>query len=181
MALKGKYMSHTRLISAAALAMFLAACSQQTIPDPEPTDEVFGPADGDASTNSMGNGDPYGGEEFGSDPSAGELDMVIYFEFDSSEVRPQDQDIVARHAMQLGNNPGMRVRLEGHADERGSREYNIGLGERRAQAVRQVLMLQGVPAAQITTVSYGEERPAVSGSDEEAWSLNRRVVIVHGE
>ena len=73
-----------------------------------------------------------------------------------------------------------RMRLEGHTDEQGSREYNIGLGERRAQAVRQVLMLQGVSATQITTVSYGEERPAVSGSDEEAWSLNRRVVIVHG-
>ncbi len=71
------------------------------------------------------------------------------------------------------------VRLEGHTDERGSREYNIGLGERRSQAVRRVLMLQGVAATQITTVSYGEEQSAINGSDEEAWSLNRRVELVY--
>jgi len=73
----------------------------------------------------------------------------------------------------------MQVRLEGHTDERGSREYNIGLGERRAQAVRRALMLAGAQAGQITTVSYGEERPAASGSDEESWRLNRRVEIVY--
>ena len=71
------------------------------------------------------------------------------------------------------------MRLEGHTDERGSREYNIGLGERRAQAVRRALMLAGAQACQITTVSYGEERPAATGSDEEAWRLNRRVEIVY--
>ena len=75
--------------------------------------------------------------------------MVIYFDFDSSEVRPADRDLVKLHAMRLGNDAVGRVRLEGHADERGSREYNIGLGERRAQAVRQLLMIQGVGAAQI--------------------------------
>ena len=77
--------------------------------------------------------------------------------------------------MQLGNNPGMRVRLEGHADERGSREYNIGLGERRSQAVRQALMIQGVSASQISTVSFGEERPVAFGSNEADWAQNRRV------
>jgi peptidoglycan-associated lipoprotein len=70
--------------------------------------------------------------------------------------------------------------LEGHSDERGSREYNIGLGERRAQAVRRALMLQGVPEGQITTISYGEERPAASGSDEEAYGKNRRVEMSYG-
>jgi peptidoglycan-associated lipoprotein len=168
-------MSNIKLITAAALVLFLAGCSQETIPDPEPSDEVFGPADSDASTNSMGSGDPYGGEEFGADPSAGELDSVIYFEFDSSEVRPQDQDIVGRHAMQLAENPRLRVRLEGHADERGSREYNIGLGERRAQAVRRMLMIQGVSADQISTVSFGEERPVAFGSSESDYAQNRRV------
>jgi peptidoglycan-associated lipoprotein len=73
----------------------------------------------------------------------------------------------------------MQLRLECHTDERGSREYNIGLGERRAQAVRRVLTLQGVGAAQLTTVSYGEERPAQTGSDEESWRLNRRVELVY--
>jgi peptidoglycan-associated lipoprotein len=76
-------------------------------------------------------------------------------------------------------NPNAQIRLEGHTDERGSREYNIGLGERRAQAVRRVLMLQGATANQLSTVSYGEERPAATGSDEEAWRLNRRVELAY--
>jgi peptidoglycan-associated lipoprotein len=122
----------------------------------------------------MDSSDPYGGELL-DDPFGGELAMVIYFEFDSSEVRAQDQEVVARHAMELVDNPGARVRLEGHADERGSREYNIGLGERRAQAVRQMLMIQGVQASQISTVSFGEERPESLGSSESDYAQNRRV------
>jgi peptidoglycan-associated lipoprotein len=86
--------------------------------------------------------------------------------------------VVAAHAAYLTKFPTARVRLEGHTDERGSREYNIGLGERRAQTVRKALMLQGVSEAQITTVSYGEERPAVEGSDESAHAQNRRVELV---
>ena len=169
-------MSYIKLIALAAIAFLLAGCPQNTIPDPEPTDETYG-ADAEASTRGMDGSDPYGGEEFGSDPSAGELATVIFFEFDSSEVRAEDQDIVARHAMQLAGNPTWRVRLEGHADERGSREYNIGLGERRSQAVRQMLMIQGVSAAQISTVSFGEERPASFGSSETDYAQNRRVEI----
>jgi peptidoglycan-associated lipoprotein len=80
----------------------------------------------------------------------------------------------------MATSTSMKVRLEGHADERGSREYNIGLGERRAQAVRRALMLQGTGDEQLVTVSYGEERPAESGSDEAAWAKNRRVELVYG-
>ena len=169
-------MSHFKLLLLVALAVVLTACTQDTIPDPDPAETTYG-ADEDmgASTSGMDGGDPYGGETFGEDPTAGELGMVIYFEFDSSEVRPEDQDLVARHAMQLGNNPGSRVRLEGHADERGSREYNIGLGERRAQAVRRMLMVQGVSVDQISTVSFGEERPVAFGSSESDYAQNRRV------
>jgi len=87
--------------------------------------------------------------------------------------------VVAAHAKFLGGHAGTRVRLEGHTDERGSREYNIGLGERRAQSVRRALLLQGAADAQISTVSYGEERPAVPGHDEAAWAKNRRVEIVY--
>jgi peptidoglycan-associated lipoprotein len=76
-------------------------------------------------------------------------------------------------------NPRRRIRLEGHTDERGSREYNIGLGERRALSVRRYLLLQGVSSDQLTTVSYGEERPAVLGSNEQAWAQNRRVELVY--
>ena len=75
--------------------------------------------------------------------------------------------------------PNLKLRLEGNTDERGTREYNIGLGERRAQAVRRALMLQGVAEAQLTTVSYGAERPAVEGDDESAWAQNRRVELVY--
>ncbi len=104
---------------------------------------------------------------------------TIYFDFDSSEIRGEGTEIVAAHAKYLASRGGMKVRLEGHTDERGSREYNIGLGERRAQAVRRALLLQGATESQLSTVSYGEERPAAAGSDEAAWAKNRRVEIVY--
>ena len=112
-------------------------------------------------------------------PKASIKNRTVYFDFDRDEVKAEFREIVGAHGRFLAANPGARVRLEGHADERGSREYNIGLGERRAQAVRQALLLQGAGAGQLTTVSYGEERPAVTGSDEESWALNRRVEIVY--
>ena len=105
----------------------------------------------------------------------------VYFDFDSSEIRAEYVPVVAAHAAYLVKFPTGRVRLEGHTDEKGSREYNIGLGERRAQTVRRALMLQGVAEAQITTVSYGEERPAVEGSDDAALAQNRRVELVHAQ
>jgi len=104
---------------------------------------------------------------------------VIYFDYDSSEIRSEYLEVVAAHAAYLAKYPNARVRLEGHTDERGSREYNIGLGERRAQAVRRALQLQGATEAQIATVSYGEERPAVAGGEEAAHAQNRRVELVH--
>lgn len=168
-------MSYFKLFAVAAIAFFLAGCTTPTVPDPDPIDTTYGDDTG-ASTDGMGN-DPYGDGEFIDDMSAGELGMVIYFEFDSSEVRAADQDLVSRHAMQLGNMRSASVRLEGHADERGSREYNIGLGERRAQAVRQMLMIQGVSADQISTVSFGEERPVGFGSSESDYAQNRRVEL----
>ncbi len=167
-------MIYPRLLVIALLAALLAGCqSSPSIPDPEPTDQAYG--SDPASTGGAASSDAYGRGEYIKDPTAGELAMVIYFDFDSSEVRPADRELVTRHAMQLGDDAMARVRLEGHADERGSREYNIGLGERRAQAVRQLLMLQGVAAAQIATVSFGEERPAAFGSTEADYAENRRV------
>src|SRR5215471_7449909 len=105
--------------------------------------------------------------------------LVIYFDYDQAEIKPEFTQVVQAHGQQLASNASMQVRLEGHTDERGSREYNIGLGERRAQSVRRALMLNGANASQITTVSYGEERPAATGSDEESWRLNRRVELVY--
>ncbi len=105
---------------------------------------------------------------------------IIYFDYDRAEIKAEFVPIVTAHAKYLNTSSTNKIRLEGHSDERGSREYNIGLGERRAQAVRRALMLQGVTEAQITTVSYGEERPAVQGSDESAYAKNRRVELVYG-
>lgn len=104
---------------------------------------------------------------------------IFYFDYDSSDIRPEFVDVVAAHGRFLSGNTSIRVRLEGHTDERGSPEYNIGLGERRAQTVKRALLLQGVSESQIATVSYGEERPAVAGSDETAYAKNRRVEIVY--
>jgi peptidoglycan-associated lipoprotein len=106
---------------------------------------------------------------------------IIYFDYDSSEIRAEYIDVVAAHAAYLVKYPTAKVRLEGHTDERGSREYNIGLGERRAQAVRRALASQGVADTQIATVSYGEERPAVPGSDDAAYAQNRRVELAYSQ
>lgn len=157
-----------------SFVMALAGCGSQEIPDPDPTYDTVGDTTG-ADTDGMDSTGLDGGEFIDDDTFAGELANVVHFDFDSYELRPDDADIAARHGLQLAENPGLTVRLEGHADERGSREYNIGLGERRAQAVRRVLMLQGAQPSQIATVSFGEERPAALGSDEDAWAQNRRV------
>lgn len=113
------------------------------------------------------------------DPNSPLAQRVIYFEYDSSDVAEQDRDIVAAHAAFLAANPDVKVNVEGHTDERGAREYNIGLGDQRAQSVRRMLEFQGVAPMQITTVSFGEEKPAVEGHDESAWSMNRRVELVY--
>jgi peptidoglycan-associated lipoprotein len=101
----------------------------------------------------------------------------VYFAFDSSDISAEGMTLVSAHAHYLVAHPNLHVRLEGNTDERGSREYNIGLGERRAQAVRRAMLLQGVAETQLSTVSYGAERAAVEGHDEAAWSKNRRVMI----
>ena len=113
------------------------------------------------------------------DPSNILSNQVIYFDFDSSTVKPESMELLAAHAAFLAENAGLRIRLEGHADERGSREYNLGLGERRGQAVERIMVLNGASASQLDTVSYGEERPAALGHDESAWWQNRRVELVY--
>lgn len=102
---------------------------------------------------------------------------VILFEYDSYEVQPQYQSVVRAHAGYLASHPEQNVVLEGHADERGSPEYNVALGEQRAKAVQRMMQLQGVTEAQIQVVSFGEEKPAELGHDEGSWQQNRRVEI----
>jgi peptidoglycan-associated lipoprotein len=102
----------------------------------------------------------------------------VYFDFDKSEIKPEGFAVISSWAQYLSANPTAKVRLEGNTDERGTREYNIGLGERRANAVGSALQAKGVSASQLSTVSYGKERPVALGHDEASWAQNRRVDIV---
>jgi peptidoglycan-associated lipoprotein len=177
-----------RMITIACLlagAVLLAGCPKKatTIQPPTAGSQV----DGSSSTAPSGapstSGSDLGGDN-GVNGGAGEATgplarKVIYFDFDKSEIKAEYADIVKLSAQTLTVRPGLKVKLEGNTDERGTREYNIGLGERRAQAVRRALMLQGVAETQITTVSFGAERPAAEGDDEGAWSQNRRVEVVY--
>lgn len=105
-----------------------------------------------------------------------ELSNVVYFEFDKYELTPESRALLLAHAEKL-KGASSSVRLEGHADERGSREYNMALGEKRSNAVRDFLVLQGVKASALETVSYGEERPVATGHEDSSWSQNRRVEV----
>jgi len=103
---------------------------------------------------------------------------VFYFDFDVAEFKPEDRQTLVYHARDLAANLNKRVRLEGHADERGTREYNLALGERRANNIMNFLIVNGASRSQIETVSYGEERPSVNGQTEAAYARNRRVEVV---
>ena len=104
---------------------------------------------------------------------------IVYFDFDRNDIKDEFKDIITAHANYLASNPSAKMTLEGHADERGTREYNIGLGDRRANAVRQLLVLQGASSSQVDSISYGEERPMASGHDESSWEQNRRAELVY--
>ena len=114
-----------------------------------------------------------------SDTSSPLSKRVFYFEFDSSELSSEDRDALTAHAEFMANHPEISVVMEGHADERGTREYNMALGERRAQAVMQLMVLQGASRDQLQSISFGEERPVALGHDESAWRVNRRAELLY--
>lgn len=120
-------------------------------------------------------GDPF------SDPGNPLSKRVVYFEYDSSEIRDDARPVIEAHATYLAQRSAASIVLEGHADERGSREYNLALGERRAKAVQQLMLLKGASSRQIEVVSFGEERPVSVGHDDTAWSQNRRVELVYSK
>ncbi|EGV27671.1 peptidoglycan-associated lipoprotein [Thiorhodococcus drewsii AZ1] len=111
------------------------------------------------------------------DPSSPLYNRTIYFDYDSAEIKPQYLDLMRTHARYLGSNTSVKVTLEGNTDERGTREYNLALGDQRAETVRRFMLAEGVLPSQMTTLSYGEERPADGGHSETAWRQNRRVII----
>ena len=169
------------LIAIATLA--LAGCPKKPTTVPEGSGSTS--AEGSGANAGQGEGQVGEGRELpGASGSASGgpagVANIIYFDFDRSDIRPEYASLINSHAKFLASSSTIRIRVEGHTDERGSREYNIALAERRAQAVRQALKLQGAGDAQLTTVSYGEERPAVAGGDESAYEKNRRVELVYG-
>lgn len=165
-----------RFLILALFSAMVAACGTATKQDDAPpADDQQAQQDqrGAAQDEGAFQGSPF------DDPSNPLSKRTIYFEFDSSDVSAEDREVITAHAEYLVANPNVTVVLEGHADERGTREYNIALGERRAKAVSQLMLLQGVAQSQMDVISFGEERPVALGHDEAAWRLNRRVEIIY--
>jgi peptidoglycan-associated lipoprotein len=165
-----------RLTPLAGALLILAACSNQ----PETAGGPGGPG-GPGAPVGLGGPGGIGASRLGpgsqQDLAATAGDR-IFFAFDSSEITPEAQLVLQRQAEWLKRYSNVTVTIEGHTDERGTREYNLALGERRAQAARNVLIALGIPASRISTISYGKERPAVPGSTEEAYAQNRRAVTL---
>ncbi len=159
-----------RVLIAATTVVALAACTKKT--KPEETTQVTPPA----TTAPVSDG-RYTPADLDTDSCLRQ--RTVYFDFDQDTLRPEFQAIMACHAKYLNDRPEARITLEGNADERGTREYNLGLGERRGNAVSGALQGAGGSAGQITVVSYGEERPTCTESSEDCWSKNRRVEIVY--
>jgi peptidoglycan-associated lipoprotein len=177
-----KRFSHCAAAVAAAFAFALAGCQSVDLEEPKLAPIVDAtPATGQTGTDpravasvdaQAGRGlDPF------NDPNNPLSKRSIFFDFDSFVVKSEYQPIVQTHGNFLGTNKQRRVTIEGHTDERGGREYNLALGQKRAEAVKQRLMLLGVTDTQIETVSFGEEKPRGTGSSEDAWAQNRRADI----
>ncbi len=180
--------SMTKMLSIGCLcaaAALLAGCPKKatTVEPPSAGTQIPGSGAGgagSAGTTALGsNTGTMGAGSQGAGAGGALARNVIYFDFDKSDIKPEYADVISAHARNLTTHPNLKLKLEGNTDQRGTREYNIGLGERRAQAVRRALMLQGVAESQLTTVSFGAERPAVEGDDEAAWAKNRRADMVY--
>jgi peptidoglycan-associated lipoprotein len=191
--------SNKTLLVLALSTLLLSACADTEDKDAGLLDGSQDAANGvnDASTKGLNDGSGMNGSQMGgsnlygsgsgnganglgpefSDPNNPLSKRTIYFTLDSSQVQEDFVPIVGAHAQYLVANPSQHIILEGHGDERGSREYNIALGEQRAKSVANMMKIQGVSDGQIEVVSYGEEKPAAFGSDEAAWEQNRRVEI----
>jgi peptidoglycan-associated lipoprotein len=156
---------YLKLISVAAALLLLAACS--SAPETPPPGGPGGPG---GPPGGIGRANIAPGSQEDLKESAGDR---VFFAFNSSEITSEGREILARQAEWLRRYPNVTITVEGHCDERGTREYNLALGARRAQAAKDVLVAAGVPASRVSTISYGKERPIVVGHDEEAWAQNR--------
>ncbi|MDB5900838.1 MAG: pal [Ramlibacter sp.] len=175
-----------RMFLAMALVAALAGCASGVKLDDVPVEDRQGAA---VVPGGAGGGAPGGSasdvrrvqvdEVPGTRAGPANVARVIYFDYDSNAIKPEFQSAIEAHARFLKANGSRRVVIEGHTDERGGREYNLALGQRRAEAVRRSLGLLGVADTQIEAVSFGKEKPAVPGMDEAAWAQNRRAEIVY--
>lgn len=175
-----------RSMAVLALAAALAACGSSVKLDDVPVEDrstgsLSGPSQGSQGSMST---DPRGGvsgvtadAESAVQPAG--MARVIYFDYDSSDIRPEFRATLEAHARYLATNRNRRLALEGHTDERGGREYNLALGQKRAESVRRGLSILGVTEAQMEAVSFGEEKPAAGGLDEASFARNRRVELTY--
>lgn len=169
----------SRVLLAAVLCTLAVACSKKVKEVPPgdsmgstgPTTTMPGTNTGPTTPGMYGPGDL--------DSDACLRQRVVYFDLDQDALRPEFQAVVSCHAKYLRDRPSAQLKLEGNADERGSREYNIGLGERRGNAVSSAVQANGGNGGQVTVTSYGEERPTCTDSNEDCWAKNRRVEIIY--
>ncbi len=174
-----------KLLAVFFLAASLAACTTTPLSTPDVSDATPKPVVPDGSgTSSSGTGQGTGASTITkieidplNDPKGVLAARSIYFEYDSYEIQPAGRAVVEAHSKYLRSKPGAQIRIEGHADERGGREYNLALGQKRAEAVRRAMALLGVTEKQMEAVSFGKEKPMDPGHDETAWAKNRRVDI----
>jgi len=184
-----------KIILTVILALSIVACGERIKPDSETGDNNGGTSAAEANSGATAGGISDGGGLGGTaiagekvvsydknainDPNNVLSEKIVYFVFDSNSVGDDYVELVKHHGKYLSFNANASVRLEGHADERGSREYNIALAEHRAESVKQLMLYEGATNNQISIVSYGEEKPVSFGHDDESMSLNRRVEIVY--
>ncbi|HVE52754.1 MAG TPA: peptidoglycan-associated lipoprotein Pal [Ramlibacter sp.] len=173
-----------RVILALAMAAALAGCASGVKLDDVPVEDRQRGTLGPGGTGTPGTGTTQvapvqADSAAGTATGPANVARIVYFDYDSYVVKPEFQSLIEAHARFLRANNGRRIMIEGHTDERGGREYNLALGQRRSEAVRRALGLLGVPDAQVEAVSFGKEKPASPGSDEESFARNRRAEIAY--
>jgi len=175
----GSIQMFQRLLAMCAVAFLFTACeTASNVAGDSASGSSSSSATAAGTTGSSASSSTTAATQMSDAEKLAQVGNTVYFGFDSAELAGEAQATLDRQAAFLNVNPTMVVIIEGHADERGTREYNLALGDRRAVAVRDYLLAKGLNAARVRTVSYGKERPAVSGSNEEAWAKNRRAATV---
>lgn len=176
-----------KVIMSIVLVNLLAACAsekpKEAVTEPAPTPAASQPATTGAAEPAQTGAAPVAAESAATEAASAEAAMMekrsVFFPFDVDAVQANDRPIVQAHGEYLSKNKGAKVRVEGNADERGSTEYNLALGQRRANNVKKLLILSGAKASQIQTISFGEEKPRCAEHNESCWSQNRRADIVY--